>query len=94
MLMHKEFSCVCIMLSSLCYISLRNRLEREADCQGMVKTCKHDAMKLCSLLKKSCNGSTPVLGDDALGNAVEVLCSYLHFRGNEHDSLSKFIGAS
>ena len=53
----------------------------------MIKRHKHGAMKLYSLIKKTCNGSTTVLADDAL-------CSCLFLRGDEYDSLSKHTEAS
>ena len=82
------------MLCSLCHTSLRNRLEGEVDYQEIVRTCKYDVMKLCSLIKKIYNGSTTVLVDDMLDNAVEALCSYLHLRGDEYYSFSKYIESS
>ena len=75
-LTRKDLSSVHIMLHSLCHISLRNRIEREVDYHDMVNTCKCDVMKLCILMKKTCNGSTTVLVDDMLGNVVDTLRSY------------------
>ena len=56
--------------------------------------CKCDIMKLYSLIKKTCNGSTKSLVDYALGNTVEASCSYLGFRDDEYYSLSNHMETS
>ena len=69
-IIHKDSSSACILLYSKFCINLLNILEAEPEWQKMLEKNHFDAMKTCQPMKRSCNGSTTALVDDALGKFV------------------------
>ena len=55
----------------------------------MIKSKKYCGIKLCHLIRKTCNGSTIVIIEDVIGNLVEALCSMFFIRGNDYSGLPK-----
>ena len=93
-LVRQSLSTVYGTLMSVCDISLRSRLESEPEYQVMVQSNRYCAMKLYSLVKRNCNGSTYVMVDDVMGNLIEALYSVLLIRGDEYPNLPKYLEAS
>ena len=48
-------------------------------------------MTLRKLVRKICNGSTSSVGEDALGNLMESSCNFFFARGNDYESLLKYL---
>jgi len=94
MSIRQKLSTVHALLFSLCEVSLRSRLEVEADCQSMVKDRMHCSLKVCGLARKISNGSTNVVVEDVIGSMVESACSMMIIRGDEHESLPKHLEAT
>ena len=49
---------------------------------------------LCNLIHKICSSSISVIADDMVGTILEALHNYLLNRGEDHDSLPKFMESS
>ena len=79
---------------STCEFSLRSRLETEPGHQDMINIRRYCAMKLCQMIRKNCNGSSCVVTDDVIGSILETMCSIMMIRGDEHDTLSKYLEAT
>jgi len=58
---------------------------------SMVSQERFDSKTLHRLIRKICNGSTSVVGEDVLGNLMESLYSFLMIRGDDYDSLPKYL---
>ena len=91
---HQRSSAAHGALHSICDLSLRNKLEAEPEYQDIVKDKQCCAMKLLGLVQKIMNGSTYVVVDDAVGSLVESLHNVLLIRGDDFDSLPKYLEAS
>ena len=50
-------------------------------------------MTLHKLVKKICNGSTSTVEEDALGKIMEFPHNFLLVRGNDYESLPKYLKA-
>ena len=60
----------------------------------IVEDDMHNVTILHNLIRKVCSGSTSVVVDDVVGTVLEKLCNFLLNRGNDHDSLPKYIELS
>ena len=85
---------MCGTLHAICDMGLRNRLEAEASYQDMIKTKRYCAMQLLGLVRKICNGSTYVVVDDVVGSLIESLHNALLIRGDDFNSLPKYLEVS
>lgn len=74
-------------------VSLKSRLEGELEYQTIVVSNRYYIMRLHSLVKKNCNGSTNVVVDDIIGNLVESLYGIILMRGDDYTSFSKYLEA-
>jgi len=83
----RDLSFVYGILYSLCHVSLRNKLEVDSGYQKMVSTKRFNAIVLYQRMRKICNGSTSVVGEDVLGNLMESLYNFLLIKGDDHESL-------
>ena len=77
MSIRQKLSTVHGLLFSLCNVSLRSKLEVEAECQSMVKDRMHCSLKLNVLARKISNGSTNVVVEDVIGSMVEYVYSMM-----------------
>ena len=82
------------ILHSLYHVSLRNRIEVELEYQKMVNKKFHNTIMLHPLVRKNCNSSTLVLVDDVLGNLIKALYNYVLVRGEDCNSLPKYMESS
>ena len=89
--MRQRLSTVYGTLHSICGLSLRNRLETEPEYLEMVKAKRYCSMKLLDLVKKICNGSTYVIVDDVVGNLIESLYNVMLIRGDDFNSLPRYL---
>lgn len=90
----KDLLVVYGVMLSMCYISVVNYLETEDNYQKMNESKRFNAMTLYSLIKKIYNGSTLVIVEDMIDNVLEVLYNFVLIRGEEYDSLAKYLEAS
>ena len=56
--------------------------------------CNYNAITLYKSVKKLCNRSATVMTDDVLGNMVEVVYNLLLIKGDEYQTLSKYLEAT
>ena len=75
----------------MCEVSLRSRLETEPDYQDMVKERMYCAIMLHNLARKICNGSTNIAREDAIGSWLESWYLMMMIRGDECESLLKYL---
>jgi len=71
--------------------SLRSKLVAEKEYQEMTSNKSFSAMKLYKMMRKICNGSVSMIGEDMLGNLMESLYNFLLIRGNDYNYLPKYL---
>ena len=82
------------ILETLCHISLRSRLEAETEYQRMMKNNLLNTIILRKLIQKICNGSTCIIVEDVIGNAMECMYAVMLLKGDDFDSLPKYLEAA
>ena len=60
----------------------------------MIKSKKYCVIKLCYLIRKTCNGFTGVIREDVIGNLIEAICIMFFIRGDDYSGLPKSLEAS
>jgi len=69
-------------------------LEAEVEYQEMTKDRIYCTMKLYSLARKISNGSANVVVEDMLGSMLESMYSMMMIRGDEYETLPKYLEAT
>lgn len=82
------------VLYSLCHLTLKNRLEVEAEYKAMVTKQRFSAMILHKLIQKICNGSTAVVVEDIISSMLEGLCNFMLVKWEDYATLPKYLEAS
>ena len=77
------------IVHSACHNIIKSHLEADTEYQNMITSNLNNTIALCQLVKKTCNGLTCVVVDDALGNVVESLHNFILIRGEEYLSSPK-----
>ena len=78
--MRRDLSFAHISLHSTFHVSLRNRLEVDAEHQKMAPKKPFNATMLCQCKRKIFNSSTCAAGEDVLGNLMKSLCNFFLIR--------------
>ena len=66
----------------------------ELEYKMMVQNDRCDVAILCNLIRKVCSGLTLVVVDDVVEMVLEALHNFLLNRGDNHDSLPKYVESS
>ena len=51
-------------------------------------------LKKAELVKKNCNGSASVVANDVIGNLMESLYNYMLIKGDDYQTLPKYLEAT
>ena len=73
---------------------MRRHLESELEYKIIIKNDEYDVTTLYNLIRKVCSGLISVVIEDVVESILEALYNFLLNRGDDYDSLLKYMEAS